>query len=497
MVWAPNRLCALNRPTDITQNLQCMAQLDWNATINSIRECLPQTQFTNWFKPLTLIRCDERSVVLGVPSRFHEEWLKSHYSHQLSRAIREQCGSELQLEFEVLVREENVEAALSTEDALPPPIVMRPQLRIVDRKEQAAPPSPSEPSLPVAPNLPTFSHPFLEFDFNHVAYQCALMLAGGNRQISPLIIQAGVGMGKTHLLTEIGQAVHRQRPRARIRYTNAEAFTAEMVGYIKSDNILAFKRKYRDETDCLLFDDIQVLSRRIRTQEELVHIFNEIVNRGGTVAFTSSVQPHRLEEFIEPLKSRLLSGVIAEVKTPTFEERVQILARMCEKTQLIMDPLVLRTLADKGQKDIRELIGTLFRVHLQSTLENRPLDNEFLAREGWAREKQKESITMEEIIALVEHNFGVVRTELMSKSRKSLTTWSRQVAMYLARHYTLLPLEEIGKTFGRDHATVIHAFQKVTETMESQPTRRYEVEFLKQKLQNRAPRPGGTDVPFV
>lgn len=460
-----------------------MHQLDWNATINTIRETLPQAQFLNWFKPMELIRCSDSTVVLGVPSRFHEEWVRNNYSAQLQQAIRQQVGTEVQLEFEILVQEENIEASLASAT---PAALVRPSLRIV--------PSPAEeeaetPAAPIAPQLPVFAHPFLQAPYNHVAYQCVGLFASGrDARVNPLILYGGVGMGKTHLLTEAGRRYHEHSPKARIRFTNAEAFTAEMVQCLKSNDMITFKRKWRDETDCLLFDDVQGLTRRLKTQEELLHTFNEIISRGGKVAFTTSVPVARLEEFIEPLRSRLLAGVIAEIKPPTFEEKVELLAQMSAMNHISIDPMVVRSLADKGQKDIRELIGTLLRAHLQAKLENRPLDNSFLAQEGWIQESQREVITLAEIVSLVEHNFGVGRVELVSKSRKGATTWARQVAMYLARTYTLLPLEEIGKALGRDHATVIHAFQKVKETMESQPTRRYEVEFLKRKLENRSPR---------
>lgn len=462
-----------------------MHTLDWNATIDSIREVLPTAQFQNWFKPLEFIRSDEGRVVLGVPSRFHEEWVRNNFSSQIKQAIRKQTGSEMQLEFEILIQEENIEAARGSVPAAS--VAPRPNLRIVSPQTGEA-----APALPEAPNLPVFTHSFIELDYSRVAAQCAAMFASGKDfRMNPLIIQGGVGMGKTHLLAEIGRRVHRENPRARIRYINFESFTAEMVRALKANDTLAFKKKYREETDLLLFDDVQGLTRRLKTQEELLHIFNDIVTRGGRVAFTSSVPLHRLEEFIEPLRSRLISGLVAEIRYPSFEEKVEILARMSAQSGMNVDGQVLRSMADKGQKDVRELIGSLFRAHLQATLENRPLDNTFLAREGWVRETQREVITMAEIVNLVEHNFGVARTELMSKSRKGATTWARQVAMYLARKYTLLPLEEIGKTFGRDHATVIHSFQKVSETIETHPTRRYEVDFLKQKLESRAPRPEG------
>jgi len=479
-----------------------MSQLDWNATINAIRESVPTTQFQNWFKPLTLIRHDETSIVLGVPSRFHEEWLKSHYFGQISQAIKKQCGSDLQLEFEVLVRDENVEAALSQspQSSLPLSPKGPPSLRIIDGKNQSqsthsaqfSPASTSaEPEAPrpipiEPPNTPRFAHGYFEFDFNHVAFQCANLFVDGNTTLNPLIIQAPVGMGKTHFLTELGDRLFKKNPKLRIRYTNSEAFTAEMVHAIRTDQNLTFKKKYREHTDVLLFDDIQGIAGRNRTQEELLHIFNEIIARGGRIVFTTLVSMHRLEEFIDPLKSRLSAGVCAEIRMTNFEDRVKVLGNACEINQLVVPPELISQLADQGQKDIRELVGSLVRIHLQATIENRTLDSKFLAQEGWMREGKKETINLDEIVSLVETNYGIMRTELASKSRKSVTTWARQVAMYLARHYTLLPLEEIGRAFGRDHATVIHAFQKVTETMETQPHRKYEVEFLKQKLQARS-----------
>jgi chromosomal replication initiator protein len=463
-----------------------MLQLDWNTTMNALRATLPQTQFMTWVKPVEFIRASETCVVLGVPSRFHEEWMQKHYSRRISEEIRKQVGTEVQLEFEILaqreVAAEEPEAQAHGIEAAP-----RPRLRIVEPGDAAPAPAP----IPVEPpNVPPFHHPFFGLSFNHVAYSCIAMFADGNElQINPLVIQAGVGMGKTHLLSELGKRLFRKNGNARVRYTNAEAFTNEMYRHLKANDMLTFKRKYGEETDCLLFDDVEGLTKRMKTQEALLHIFNEIVARGGQIAFTSRVSPSRLEEFIDPLKSRILSGVVAEIKPPSFEERVQLLTKMAAQNGLIVEAPVLHSLADKTQNDLREMIGTLLRAHLQAKIENRELDGEFLAREGLVREVHKEAVTLAEIIGLVEHNFGVNRTDMMSKSRKGNINWARQVAMYLARTYTLLPLEEIGKSFGRDHATVIHAFGKVTETMNEHPTRRYEVEFLKQKLQGRAPRP--------
>ncbi len=454
-------------------------QLDWDAALNSIRESLPQTQFQNWISPVELIRIDKTSVVLGVPSRFHEDWLRSHYAEKISSAIQSQCGASLQLEFEIQVRQENVQAA---QTLAPKALAPRPNLRIVE------PPLESGPDA-ATPTLPVFHHPVIELRFNKVAYQCVAMFVEAREMVfNPLVLLGGIGMGKTHLLSEIGNRLHSTDASLRIQYTNAEAFTYEYVRHMKSNDLMNFKKKFTHETDVLLFDDVQGLSNRLKTQEVLLHIFNEIVDRGGRIAFSTTVSPHRLEGFLEPMKSRLTSGVTAEIKPIAYEEKVELLAQMAAHNRISIEGPVLRSLADKGQKDIRELIGTLLRVHLQCKLENRPLDHAFMAEEAVLHEPSREAVTMSEIVSLVEHHLGVPRSELVSKSRKGATTWARQVAMYLARTGTLLSLEEIGKTFDRDHATVIHAFEKVKEAVTTQPTRKYEVEFLKRKLQARSPR---------
>ncbi|MBM4304834.1 MAG: chromosomal replication initiator protein DnaA [Deltaproteobacteria bacterium] len=473
-----------------------MNSLDWTATVNSIKEDLPLAQFQNWVKPIEYLRSDDKIIHLGVPSRFHEDMVRSRFVDTLKKAIRRQTGNDLQLEFQVLIRDENTEAAKSEVPDLeipkpqtPSPAQGRPVLRLIESETSFDDDEISTAESLYAPNYPKFNTPFLSSGFNQLAYQCAMLFAeGSNTQVNPLIIQSAVGMGKTHLLSEIGEAIHRRQPHLRIRYTTFEAFTSEMVKSFNDKTASEFQRRYRLETDLLLFDDVAGLAGRKRSQEELLHIFNEILARGGRIAFSTSTPISRLTEFIDPLKSRLASGLSIDIKSPNFEEKVELLGQVSFHSQISVDPTVLRSIADKGQKDVRELIGSLFRVHLQAQLENKPLNNEFLAKEGWIQESQKEVITLDEIIGLVEHNFGVTRADMVSKSRKQAIVWARQVAMYLARRYTLLPLEEIGKTFGRDHATVIHAFDKVSETMQFQPTQGYQVEFLIKKLEARQPK---------
>lgn len=479
-----------------------MLQLDWNAAIESIRETLPQTQFQNWFSPLRLIRFDEKSVVLGVPSRFHGEWVRQNYTRHLKCAIQQQCGTDVQLEFEISVRDENIEASLSRPQstasvASSTSSVLRPQLRVVSsavpkaeaavlKKTEAQP----EEDLSLSKEevrLPNFPHPFHVLSYNRVAYDCSNLLLEEMAHLNSLFITGPIGMGKTHLLVDFAARYAQKYPNARIRFTSAESFTQEMVTALKTDSIYRFKQKYRQETDLLLFDDFSTMAKKLRSQEELLYIFNEISNRGGKVLFASSVGVQALEEFIEPLKSRLYSAVVVELLQMTSDDKFKLIFHLANHHRIPTDPFLFKDLSEKHHRDIRELQGTLLRLHLQSKLEGRKLDSDYMSRQGWVVEAQKPKVSLQDIILMVEHNFGVPQTELKSKSRKNVVTWARQVAMYLARLYTLLPLEEIGKAFGRDHATVIHAFQKVTETISSQPSKKYQVEYLKMKLQPKGP----------
>ncbi len=469
-----------------------MSYLDWHATLNTIKEEVAQVHFQNVLLPLELINVNDKSVRIGVLSNFHADRVQS-FTSVIKKAIRKQTGSDLQLEFEVLISKENELAARSPSagsavctETVVMPASMRSRNLVLPTVEETLP---QELFETVQPNYPVFTNEFFVCGYNQVAYQFGRLFAEHrDSNIHTLTLLSQVGMGKTHLLSEIGKQIYRNNPNLRIRYTHAEAFTGDMYQSFQSaQESYLFKRKYRHQTDILLFDDLHLLTKRTKSQEELCHIYNEITSNGGRVLFTSSVPIHKLEEFSVPLRSRLASSLIAEIRHPSFEERVEILSKAAVAHQMEIETPVLRLLAEKGNSDVRGLIGTLFRIHLQSRLENKALDADFLSQEGLLREIKRESVTLDEIVAIVEYNFGITRQELSSKSRKGNVAWARQVAMHLARKFTQLSLEQIGKNFGRDHATVCHADEKVKGVMKEHPSKRYEVEFLVKKLQSKSP----------
>lgn len=470
-----------------------MQHLDWTATLNSIKESVPRAQFLSWIEPLEFIQRDETSVRLGVPSRLHEEMLKKHLHHHVLRAIEKQTGFPVQLEFEVLAKT-NVEASFSAEiPATPAPAAapQRPQLRVIEGSLATAPPplEIEEREVVHRPLYPRPTSPFFEVEANRVALQVSRLLVDGiDPNLSSLVISGGIGMGKTHLLSTIGMMLEKRYPRLRIRYTNSESFTAEMIQSFRDNSTHLFKKKYREDTDVLLFDDVQELAGREKTQEQILHIFNELLTLGRRIIFTSNVPIHRLGKMIDPLRSRLLSLMSVEIGCPSVDQRLQLLTLACEHNKMIVDGAVLRHLSENGSQDIRGLLGSLVRLHMQSTLENKTLDADYVQRQNGIPQTTRSPVTIEEIVSLIELNFGVTREDLCKKGRKSNIAWARQVAMYLARHMTYLPLEEIGAHFGRDHATVLYSYEKVAEGIKTHRDVQLQLEYLLERLKAKAPR---------
>jgi len=469
----------------------------WESTLQTLQEVVPPPQFQRWFKQISFLRQQEQTITLGVPSPFHQDWLSTHYLDTLNRAITKHYGNSIQLEFEVILEDSNIEASSSPVFSIPPQT--KPQLRVVEGGGASSLSEIPQHELPIeefSSQIPSFPGAFFELEFNRLSYQyCKLFVLGNTPSLNPLFISGGVGMGKTHLLANLGSDLLAQNAQLKIRYTNAEKFTNEMFKSWNDKSGPNYQKFYRDGVDILLFDDLQGLNGRRATQEALLHIYNEILSRGGRVVFTSSVAPQKLGEFIEPLRSRLFSGVYSEIKQPSYDEKVSLLSLLAQQNQIPVDETVLRILADQGHRDIRELLGVFLRLHLQSRLEKTSLDSHFLAREGVSFEAPSQAITLAEIVALVENSFGISREELKSKSRKGVVAWARQVAMYLSRRFTLLSLQEIGGFFGRDHATVLYAYDKVSETIRLQPSKQYEVEYLLKKLQARIPQ-DSHDIPL-
>ncbi|HEX5997449.1 MAG TPA: chromosomal replication initiator protein DnaA [Jiangellales bacterium] len=290
---------------------------------------------------------------------------------------------------------------------------------------------------------------------------------------NPLFIYGGSGLGKTHLLHAIGHSAQALGTARAVRYVSTEEFTNDFINSVRDDKQSAFQRRYRDEVDILLIDDIQFLENRERTQEEFFHTFNTLHNANKQIVITSDRKAKDLATLEDRLRTRFEWGLVTDIKPPDLETRIAILQKKQAQERLHVPKEVLEFIASRISMSIRELEGALLRVTAFASL-NRSTVDLGLAEEvlrDFIPDGAPPELTVEQIIEVVSEYFGVSVDDLRGQSRSRVLVNARQVAMYLCRELTDMSLPRIGQAFGgRDHTTVMHAERKIRQLMSERRT---------------------------
>jgi len=303
---------------------------------------------------------------------------------------------------------------------------------------------------------------------NRFAHAAAIAVAESPaRAYNPLFIYGGVGLGKTHLLHAIGHRVLLGAEVARVAYISSEKFTNELINSIRDDKTLDFRRRYRN-VDVLLIDDIQFLAGKERTQEEFFHTFNTLHEASRQIIITSDRPPKEIPTLEDRLRSRFEWGLIADIQPPDLETRIAILKKKAESDGNSVPDEVAEFIAQRIHTNIRELEGALVRVVAYASLTRSPIGVELAADvlRDLLPPTRARVVTIQAIQLSVAEFFGIRPEEMQAKRRTKGVAFPRQVAMFLARELTDASLPRIGEEFGgRDHTTVIHACQRVRETL--------------------------------
>lgn len=350
-----------------------------------------------------------------------------------------------------------------------PGVVLPP--RSVGGRTDAPPPSDEEYSPRLNPKY-TFDT-FVIGDSNRFAHAAAIAIAEEPGQAyNPLFIHGDSGLGKTHLLHAIGHYVHDYHPKLRVRYVSSEEFTNDFVNSIRDDRAATFQRRYRDNVDVLLIDDIQFLQGKEQTQEEFFHTFNALHSSGKQIVLTSDQPPEKLTTFADRMRSRFKSGLTTDVHPPELETRIAILRKKANAERMDIGDDVLELVASKISTNIRELEGALIRVAAYASLQKEPVDRAkaaFVLKDVVPSETGQ--ITVHQIISETAVYFGVTVDDIKGTSRSRNLVTARQIAMYLSRELTEHSFPQLGQHFGgRDHTTVMHAEKKIRQLIgERQP----------------------------
>ncbi|MGQ0575949.1 MAG: chromosomal replication initiator protein DnaA [Pseudonocardia sp.] len=310
------------------------------------------------------------------------------------------------------------------------------------------------------------------------------------RAYNPLFIWGDSGLGKTHLLHAVGHYAQRLFPGMRVRYVSTEEFTNDFINSLRDDRKVAFQRRYRD-VDVLLVDDIQFLEGKEGTQEEFFHTFNTLHNANKQIVVSSDRPPKRLETLAERMRTRFEWGLITDIQPPELETRIAILRKKAAQDRLAVPGDVLEFIAQRIERNIRELEGALIRVTAFASLNRQPVDTQLaeIVLRDLIPDSATSEITAPTIMAVVADFFALTMDELCGPGKTKAVAQARQIAMYLCRELTDLSLPRIGQTFGgRDHTTVMHADKKIRNEIAQRRKTFEQVQELTARIKQRARR---------
>lgn len=352
-------------------------------------------------------------------------------------------------------------------------------LRIVSgegRKGQDAPPPPVEDGNLFGQNSSDMEYTFENFvvgssnKFAHAASQAVASKPAG--YYNPLFIYGGSGLGKTHLLYAICNEIKKHTPDAKIIYTKGEYITNELIEAIQKGQTMEFRAKYR-QVDVLLVDDIQFISGKVSTQEEFFHTFDALHQANKQIVLTSDRPPREISTLEDRLRTRFEMGLLADIQPPDLETRIAIIKRKAQLLDIRISDDVCEYIANQLKSNVRQLEGAVKRMRAQCLLEgDQP---SLLTAQSAIRDIRNDSqpvpITVEKIITEVARTMNVTPEDIRSTKRSSPISQARQVAAYVVRSITGLPMKSIGEEFGtRDHSTIVYAIQKVETRMQKEPS---------------------------
>ncbi len=446
------------------------AEKIWVGAQQLLRTMLNADIYNLWFLPTKAIGMEGDTLVLEVPNDFCEVWLKDNYLGLIRDVTAQASGQVLKVRFQV-----------SNTPVSNPVVETKPKARAAAEGMERAVPLGREGVF----NPKTTFETFVVGENNNHAHAAAQAVAQApGKSYNPLFLYGGVGLGKTHLLHAIGQRVAVHQKGSRVAYLTSEKFTNEYIDAIQNNQLVRFRRKYR-QTDVLLIDDIQFLAGKERIQEEFFHTFNALHESHKQIVLSCDRPAAEIQNLEHRLISRFEWGLVTELQPPDVETRLAILRKKEKAMGVELPEEIVNFLANRIRTNIRRLEGALIRVASFASLTGKKLTLQVV--EGLLREVLHEegrfAVNIDSIQKRVAEHFDIRLADMTSKRRPENIAFPRQIAMFLSRQMTESSLNTIGEAFGgRDHGTVLHACRLVKDRMEVDPNVRQVVHYLEKQL---------------
>ncbi len=446
----------------------------WDDTLTHLELNLSPQHFSTWIKPLKLVKIEQDMVYLEVPNRFVLDWVKENYSKLIQKILSELSAVTYRLQFSIDTKSRETIQNKTTGKEIEKPVAIKEKTNI------------SNHSADINLNRKYTFDEFVAGSSNQFAYAAAMAVANNPATTyNPLFIYGGVGLGKTHLVNAIGNAILKKSPQTRICYYTSEKFMNELINSLRYNRMDDFRNKFRS-MDVILIDDIQFIAGKERTQEEFFHTFNALYESHKQIIVTSDKFPKDIPGLEERLRSRFEWGLIADIQPPDVETKLAILKMKAEQNSIKLPEDVALFLANSICNNIRELEGYLVRIGAYASLTAVPVSLQMTrdVLKDILVERNKE-LSVEEIIKKVSIHFNMKISDMKSAKRLKAVVLPRQIAMYLCRQLTSSSYPEIGDRFGgKDHSTIIHAIRKIEKLMTEDFQLRTTIENLRKELTN-------------
>ena len=477
----------------------------WNSALRRLSTKIAPQNFDMWLRP---IRCDEidgQILKLKAPNPYVRLWFESNYLETVISELEAETGRTFEVEFEV-AEESETDSPLPNPDSEPTipeseisPFVQEALAHPAPRREEQATETETETETETTALPDPLSHNIINVALNP-RYSFETFVAGPSNQLAfaaaqasassyppkynPVFVCGGVGLGKTHLLHAIGHHILRTRPAAKLCYISGERFMNEYVHAIRTNQMHAFRHRYRENCDVLLVDDVQFLAGKDGTQDEFFHTFNALHDSHRQIVLTADRKPHEISDIADRLRTRFAWGLLADIEPPELEVRMAILRKKADAENIHLPDEVCLYIATSIKSNVRELEGALIRLAAYASLSRKEITLEF-ARETLEGSitRPPEHLTVDSILKAVAGYYSLKVSDLKSPRRHKSIAGPRAIAMYLARTHTKESYPDLGRAFGgKHHTTVISAVEKIAKKMKEDNGLRGEINAIENNL---------------
>ena len=428
----------------------------WVRCKDKLKESFNEKVFNVWIKPIMPLEVTDTYYKVAVKNDFFKTMLEENYAQVIEGVLAGIMSKNIKLIIETM---DNGSSGSEAAEEMPAVPAKREQQQLFN--ENTSVQQPDESNL----NPKYVFETFVIGNSNRFAHAAAQAVANDPAHAyNPLFLYGGVGLGKTHLMHAIGNRIKQNNPSMKVLYTSSEKFTNEIINSIQNKTTEAFRQKYRN-IDCLIIDDIQFLKGKEQTQVEFFHTFNALKDADKEIIISSDRPPREIETLEDRLRSRFDQGLTADIQTPDLETRMAILRTKAASDNIVLPTEVITLLATNIATNIREIEGAYNKIVAYTSLMHMPITVETAQKvlSDMGNDIKTRTITYEGIIKVVADHYNVKQDELFNKKRTQNIAFPRQVAMYLCRELADLSYPRIGELFGgRDHTTVIHAYEKIS-----------------------------------